>query len=398
MTDGLPALLECDCPELRPGWLARSLSTLVRCPSVNPGTSERALAELCAAQLADTPCELEFVEFAPGRTSLAAVLRGRNNGPRLVLNGHLDTVPVGEESLWRVGPFDGSVRDGAVWGRGACDMKGGLVAHIACARVLSRKVDRLHGTLVLHFAAGEESGEPGTLSLLERGYAGDYGIVGEPTGLNVAIAARGVVWLRVSIHGQASHAARAQRQSNPLNAAPTVLEALSRYDSSLSAISHPLLGSPACTPTAVHAGGQHNATPSECALVFDRRLVPGEAPGQALEDVRRALRSAEDAYPQLTFSVEPIHNAFEPAEVSKDSPVAQHLVAALTGIKGARPELYGTPFSSDVRNLINDAGMDAVTFGAGDIGVCHQPDEHILIDDLRTATHALCLTALGILT
>ena len=154
------ALLE-SAPELGTAALGASLSALVRTPSVNPGMSELAMVEEIERQLAGTGCVLSRVESMPGRPSLAAVLPGPAGGPRLVLNGHMDTVAIDDRSRWSVDPFGGEVRDGAVWGRGAVDMKGGLASQVACAKLLGGMRDRLKGSLVLHFAAGEECGEPG---------------------------------------------------------------------------------------------------------------------------------------------------------------------------------------------------------------------------------------------
>ena len=148
-------------PELSQAELGASLGALVRTPSVNPGMSELAMVEEIERQLEGTGCELTRVESMPGRPSLAAVLAGSEAGPRLVLNGHMDTVAIDEEARWSVDPFGGEIRDGHVWGRGSVDMKGGLAAQIACARVLGGMRDRLRGSLVLHFASGEECGEPG---------------------------------------------------------------------------------------------------------------------------------------------------------------------------------------------------------------------------------------------
>ena len=201
-------------PELQEEWLGACLSALVATPSVSGVHSERALAERVAAYLEPAGCELTFVESLPGRPSLAAVLQGAGGGPRLVLNGHMDTVPPDDLSLWTVDPFGGEIRDGAVWGRGALDMKGGLACQIACARVLALFERR--GTIVLHFASGEETGERGTLSLLERGFGGEVGITTEPTGLAVAVAQRGVAYYRIVLQGRSAHASTPRSGRNPL--------------------------------------------------------------------------------------------------------------------------------------------------------------------------------------
>ena len=202
-------------PTLRDPFLTDVLASLVRTPSVNPGTSEQSMATRVAEWLKDTPAEVTFVEFAPGRPSVGAVLEGSGSGPRLVLNGHADTVPIDDAQRWTTDPFGAEVKDGFLYGRGACDMKAGLTVQIAVAHYLSRHIDRLKGSLVLHFAAGEERAEPGTLSLLQAGFVGDLGIVTEPTELKVATAERGVAHYKIRIDGRSIHASRAHLGVNP---------------------------------------------------------------------------------------------------------------------------------------------------------------------------------------
>ena len=156
--------------------LAATLSRLVATESVNPGVFERAMAQQVRRELDGIGCAVTVVEFEPGRPSVAAVLGSRVNGPSLLLNGHMDTVPVGDRALWLDDPFAGAIRDGAVWGRGALDMKGGLAAQVACARVLAAHHQRLRGRLVLHFAAGEECGEQPLAERHARKRAGDIAI------------------------------------------------------------------------------------------------------------------------------------------------------------------------------------------------------------------------------
>ena len=192
------------------------LTSLVRAKSVNPGIYEAEMAETVARWLEPTAAEVTYVESLPGRHSVAAVVSGTGEGPRLVLNGHMDTVPIDDQDLWSVDPFRGELKDGFFYGRGACDMKAGLTVQIVVAHYLSKHRERLSGSLVLHFAIGEECGEPGTLSLLEAGFGGDYGITTEPTELKVATAERGLVFYKIRIKGRSIHASRAHLGSNPI--------------------------------------------------------------------------------------------------------------------------------------------------------------------------------------
>jgi succinyl-diaminopimelate desuccinylase len=252
--------------------------------------------------------------------------------------------------------------------------------------------DRLRGALVLHFAAGEECGEPGTLSLLNSGFTGDWGVTTEPTDFALATAMRGVAWYRIKLDGRSTHAATRYAGCNPIPAARQVLAALERYDQEISVRCHPLVGEAACTPTMLAAGAEHNAVPDSCEITVDRRLVPGETPQAVLHDLSELVTAAlvDD---NVVGSVSQIRNAFAPAEVASSSAFINALSDAITEVTQKPPRLEGTRYGSDVRNLVNDAGMEAVTFGAGDVSQCHCSDEHQPIGDVGTA--ALVLTKLA---
>lgn len=377
--------------------LGTSLSALVRTPSVNPGMSELAMVMEVERQLQGTGCELTRVESMPGRPSLAAVLEGAGAGPRLVLNGHMDTVAIDDRSRWSVDPFAGVIKDGAVWGRGSVDMKGGLACQIACAKALSGMRDRLHGSLVLHFAAGEECGEPGTLSLIEQGFVGDWGITTEPTGLAIATAERGTGWFEIRLTGRSTHAATPAAGANPILAAEDVLAGMRRYNDEISTRSHPLLGTPICTVTMVSSGVEHNAVPDSCVLTVDRRLIPGETHDAIHGELHRLVADAIGGHRSIQAEVVPIHHRFEAAEVPAESPFIELVERAVNDVTGEPGEIVGTPYGSDVRNLVNDAQMEAITFGAGELSLCHCPDEHQPLVALRHAALVMTLVSIDLL-
>lgn len=377
--------------------LIARLQHFVSVPSVNPGTSETAMARAVAASLHDVPgVSLHEVETFPGRMSLAVVLAAKKAGPRLVINGHLDTVPEGDTDLWSMPPFAGRVHGGYLWGRGACDMKAGLVAQIAALRALAALGGPKQGALVLHFAVGEERAEPGTRSLIDAGFSGDVGIVTEPTSLRVATAARGMAAFRVVIHGQGAHGSSPTDVDNPIFAVPDVLACVERYASRRRG-SHPLLSSGSCTPTMVHAGELRNATPQTCELTFDRRLVPGQDVSEELTELERALDLAIRRHPDLRFEVGCDPLGFTAAEIPTDSPFAELVNSARRTVTGKEAAIVGTSFSSDIHVLVNDAGMEAVTFGPGDISHCHAIDERVSIRQLQAAAQTLFLVAAQLL-
>ena len=384
-------------PDLGSEKLGASLSSLVRTPSVNPGMSELAMIEEIERQLGGTGCELTRVESMPGRPSLAALLPGSGDGPRLVLNGHMDTVAIDDETRWSVDPFGGEIRDGHVWGRGAVDMKGGLACQIACARVLGALDGQLEGDLILHFAAGEETGEPGTLSLIEAGFVGDWGITTEPTALDIATAERGTGWFRIRVDGRSTHAATPSAGANPIPPLEDILAGLRRYGKELTSRTHPLLGHPICTVTMVSGGAEHNAISDGCVLTVDRRMIPGETHEDVEGEIRSLVMDAIAGHSGISAQVEPIHHPFEAAEIPTESPFIATVDRAVTEVTGCKPRIFGTPYGSDVRNLVNDAEMEAITFGAGDVSLCHCPDERQSLEQLHQAATAMTRVAVELL-
>jgi succinyl-diaminopimelate desuccinylase len=370
-------------------FLVEVLSSLVRIPSVNPEVYEVAMADRVRAWVADLPVTVEVVEFERGRPSVAVVLAGEGHGPRLVLNGHMDTVPIDDLEGWTDDPFKPTVRDGYLYGRGACDMKAGLATQIAVLHHFAALGQRPRGTLVVHFAAGEECAEPGTLSLLRAGFGGDFGIVTEPTELQVAVAERGLCHYRIAIHGRAIHAGRADLGVNPVLALPAVLEIVREYDRDVRAQQHELLGGGTCTPTVLRAGVKENAVADLCELLLDRRLVPGESADGELKVLQERLAGVAQRTPGLEVTVSRFGLAFEPAETPADTPFINELQEAVEEVTGRRSEVVGTPFASDVRNLVNDGGINAVTFGPGSVAECHCIDERVAISQLRDAAHVL---------
>ena len=379
------------------GYLADVLADLVRVPSTNPGAFESDVARRVAAYFDGTPVETELVESLPGRHSVGAILGGRGNGPTLILNGHLDTVPIDDETEWTSDPFGAEVRDGYMYGRGTCDMKAGLAAQIGVALHVAAQLDRLEGSLVLHFAAGEERAEPGTLSLLEAGYTGDFGIVTEPTDLRIAAATRGLLPLRIRLQGRSIHASRSHLGINPTWGLLWVLQALEGYRGDIEQRRHHLLGAGSCTPTVVHGGVTPNAVSDSVELFVDRRLVPGETIEREVQEVTERILAARPDGSEVGVEVSVAYNRFEPAEIPVDSPLVQHLSRSVERVTGAPGDVYGAPFSSDVRNLVNDAGIEAVNFGPGNVAECHCADERVALSQLEGAARVIADLATDLL-
>jgi succinyl-diaminopimelate desuccinylase len=365
--------------------LARLTSHLVSIPSVNGVHPESAIADAIGDLLEPLGLTVHRVGDA-ARPSLAAVM-GRDptdTGVGLVLNGHLDTVPVDDPDDWAHPPFDGTIAGGAVHGRGACDTKGGLAIQIALAHWMSRRDER-PSRLVLHFAMGEERGEDGTLSLLDAGFTAPAGVVLEPTHLQIGIAQRGLATLRLLVHGRAGHASRRDLADNPLRHVPAIMAMLERLESESTA-RHDLLGEPTWTPTSIHAGVIPSMIPGSLEILVDRRMLPGETVEGIVATMRDAVRQAVPDAP-ATVEVVTEEGVYAPVEIPRDRPIVRHLSQGLD-MFGQPAPIFGTPYASDVRHLVS-AGIDAVTFGPGRFEDMHARDEHIDVAELERAAHSL---------
>ncbi len=373
-----------DSPELSEARLAELTSRYVSIPSVNGEHHERALALAIAEDLHGSGFETVLVG-EESRPSLGVRTSGE---PRVLLNGHLDTVPVDDVDEWRFDPFGGVIADSAVHGRGACDMKGGLAIQVAVAQWLSSL--GVADGIALHFAMGEERGEPGTEELIRAGFVAPIGLVLEPTDLQLGIAQRGLVTLRITIGGRAGHASRPELTDNPLSRLADVLAMISRLDSAPSR-AHPLLGSPTWTPTMVHSGMIPSMVPGSCQIHVDRRMIPGETVEALLETTREALTEVTG---EFDVDIAEEEGVYLPAEISEESTAVSHMRAALEA-NGEEMRLFGTPYSSDVRHLINQAGIEAVTFGPGSASEMHARDEFIQIDHLTRAAGVVAAFAIS---
>jgi len=201
-------------------FLIRLTQDLVRIPTQNPPGNEKSCAEYIHRTLSQWGVETKIIpEPFRHRPQVLATVSGREAGPTLILNGHMDVVPEGSRGHWKYDPYEGVVEEGKIYGRGSSDMKGGLAAMMMLAKLLREK-GLPRGKAVFQFVIGEETGDPGTKHLLSiLGNKGDFGIVLEPTSLRVATAEKGLAWLRITWGGKPAHASVAEQGINPIEKA-----------------------------------------------------------------------------------------------------------------------------------------------------------------------------------
>lgn len=378
---------------------------LVRIPSENPPGGESPVAEFVHEWFTEAGIDAELLaEPDPDRLQVGARVGPTDPaGDTVVLNGHLDVVPAGEPDAWSVDPYGGVVEDGRLYGRGSADMKTGVALSMLVARDLAPAIREgdLSGSVVVHAAMGEETADPGTRTLLERGYDGDYGIVLEPTNFRVATSTKGLVVYRLTVHGEATHASQPDAGVNAIDAARTVLDAIDGYDADLRDRDGSLCGGAFATATEIEAGTGSNlaVVPDRASLILDRRVLPGES----LEAVDAEVEALIDRVADAGVEAEATRiQTYASSEIPVDHPLADALrdrSVEAVGADGERApdgdafggvaEPWGIEAATDARNFVNDVEIPAVTWGAGDLDQAHTVDESIHLGDAALARDVL---------
>jgi succinyl-diaminopimelate desuccinylase len=380
----------------RPAELDSLAADLVGIETENPPGNERACAEYIYEWFTERNIEADLVrEPDEDRPQVAATVG--SGEPTLVLNGHIDVVPAGDRGAWSRDPYSGDIEGGTLHGRGSADMKTGVAVGMLAAADLAEEIASgdLDGSLVVQAVMGEETAEPGTKTLLEQGYNGDYGVVLEPTEMRTATSEKGLAWYEVTVEGEPSHASRPDQGSNAVLNAEPVLAALQDYDSRVREREHGLLGQAYATVTGFEAGTKENVVPERATMVVDRRFLPDESAEAVDDEIAALLAEVEDDH-GVTTDWERTRT-YESAEVSADSRLAETLRAHSTEAAGVPDEPWGVTASTDVRNFVNDAGIEAVTWGPGPLDQAHTIDEHTDLDEAATALTVLKRTARDLL-
>lgn len=357
------------------------LRELVAIPSVNPyfadGTGEAALVDFLENYACKAGLEVQRQPVLDGRDNLLIRVQGRGS-EAVLLEAHMDTVTA--EGM-TIPPFDPQVRDGKVFGRGACDTKASLAAMLQ-AMVEVAKKGSPPKTVWLAAVVDEENAFYGIQQLVASGFRADYGVVGEPTELRLVIAHKGAVRGTVTTRGISAHTSQPEQGVNAILSMAKVLTALERYDAELRIRPHPLVGNPTLTVTLIKGGRGLNLVPDFCQIWIDRRTLPDEDPLKAWDEVRQFLQSQPELLNWTVEIAEPtlVHWGME---VSADSLPVQQLKAACQQV-GLTPQVCGVRYTTDASELVR-GGIPTVVFGPGNIDQAHTAEEWVEIDQVISA-------------
>jgi acetylornithine deacetylase len=360
------------------------LSDLVRIPSVNPrmgdGSGEEKIALYLADRLRSLGLTPSITEVQPGRPNILVSMPGQPGGPHILFEAHTDTV---SPSHGQVEPFSPRIAGDRLYGRGSCDTKASVAAaFLALASVLPVRERR--ATVSLAFTMGEELGHEGVGYLMASGFRADAAVVGEPTGLDVVPAHKGVVRWRMTALGKAAHTSNPEKGCNAIVKMAAVIRMLEeKLIPQLGQRRHPLLGHPTLSVGRIEGGLQVNVVPDRCTIDVDRRLLPGETwtgVRRELEEVLAPLRASD---PDLQVEIEEPYQSLASMATPPDAPIVRIAQEAVRRIHGQRP-VRGVPFGTDAAEL-SARGIPCVVLGPGDITQAHTSDEYVEIQQVVKA-------------
>ena len=360
------------------------LSNLIRINTTNPPGNETEAVKFLTKNLEKEGFACEVFESAPGRGSLITRLKGTGEGPSLLLLSHLDVVAANPKE-WSVDPFAGVVKDGFVWGRGAIDMKSMTAMEVMVMKLLKRNNVRLKGDVILAATADEEKGGEAGAGWLVKNYPdkvkADY-VINEGGGLAIPIndkniytiqtAEKGILWFKVKAKGRPGHGSVPGAADNAILRMNKIVEKLGNYRAKMTVVptvrqflsevakESPLLQQAAnmilqnpevadqildmlaqkdkvmaeelrarlrmtIAPTIIHGGVKENIIPSECEAVFDCRILPGQTPEQAMEEIKALLKDVVDLEKVEFETIQ----ANEPSESPTNTPLYEEIINVL---------------------------------------------------------------------
>ena len=381
------------------------LRELVRIPSVDGTAAESDVQVWCAQRLGelgltvdhwqldldDLTADPEFPGMEVERTEAwgCVGVLGGDGTPGLILNGHVDVVPGSE--------FSARVEDGVVWGRGTCDMKGGVAAIIGAVAAIVASGTQLRKPLAVHTVIGEEDGGAGAFATLRRRHGGDACLIAEPTAGSVIPANAGSLTFRLEVPGLATHGSTRSRGVNAIEKFTVIQAALQALEAERNRDPHPLLAHlDLANPLSigmVRAGDWASTVPD--LLVAEGRY--GVRLGESLADARQALEDAvaeacakDDWLREHPATVTWPGGVFASGLLPDDDPLLADTVQAVADAGSAAPEVRGAPYGSDLRQYAA-AGIPTLQYGPGDVRYAHAADEHVVLAEVLQAARAYAL-------
>jgi acetylornithine deacetylase/succinyl-diaminopimelate desuccinylase family protein len=362
--------------------IVRILSDLVSIPSMNPMGRDRTgpmyaedhVADYVATYLRRKRVDVQIEEVSSGRPNVIGYIDAGSRNT-IMLEAHFDTV---QADSMTIAPFRPEIRDGKLYGRGSCDTKASLAAFMHTACRLAETSGKLACNVLLLGVSDEEYSFTGARQAVARGIKADFGIVGEPTGLHIVRAHKGVTRWRIVTKGQSVHAAYPEKGENAIYTMGRILTRLEQYAAGLQiAPGHPLLGARTISVGVIEGGQAVNVVPDHCWIDVDRRTLPGETLNDILHPIRRLLEDVDG------WTLESPYLSVAGMEVGRESPAVRKLDQAISSVLG-NAVVETANYATDA-GFYNAAGVPTVVFGPGHIDRAHTSAEFVELEEVHHA-------------
>ncbi len=332
------------------------------------------------------------------RPNVVGTAKGSGEGRSLILNGHIDTVPAGDLSQWRHGPFLGDIEDGLIYGRGASDMKSGLIAAYYAYKAVKNAGIALKGDVIYQSAISEENGGAGTLGIVNRGYKADGAIILEPTTNIITTAELGTMLFRIIVEGKAAHGSTSYEGVSAIEKFSYVYDELMKWNADVNKNSDEIndyrfknYKVPAdLSFGSVHAGTWPAMLPSDLVAEGRYAYTLKGSILSARNDFEKELARISENDPWLKehpVKVEWFNVAWEPYNLQDVHPLPIALQECCEAL-GMNTELGGVPFGSDIKYMPY-VDTPAVLFGPGTIKKGHFANESVDIEEYINAIEVL---------
>jgi acetylornithine deacetylase len=321
---------------------------------------------------------------SPDRWNLAASFGEDAKGRSLIFDGHIDTMPPGDLSLWNSNPWDAAVRDGKLYGLGACDMKAGLMASALAVKCIFDAGLELPGPVTVLSVADEEGGGNGSLAAMLAGHRADAAVVCEPSDGTLTVAHMGFVFFAVEVSGVALHSGSKWNGVNAIEKAVVLMEALGELERRwLMTRKHPILPPPTLNIGVISGGTAGSTVPDRCVFKLCLHYHPSMGRSLVESEVTDAImtRAAGDEWLRSHPPKIEIYQAGGAFEMDADHVFVKTASRCAGSAKGTPPALYGSPAGNDARLLRNIGGMPTVVMGPGRMEQCHSVNEYVEVDD-----------------
>jgi acetylornithine deacetylase len=332
-----------------------------------------------------------------GGPNVIGTLRGGQSGRTLLLNGHCDTVPFGDVSQWMYPPLSGLIKDGRLWGRGACDMKAGIAAALFAMRAVKQAGVKLDGDVSFLSTVGEESGSAGAIAFAANCRKYDAAIVGEPTSLIIAPANAGSLHAKVFLQGDGTHASVRDSGVSAISKFAGLLHALEDFeDGRNSRLTHPLYSevrNKVPVNVGVVRGGAGAAMVPESVECHVRiGVMPDESLGQVQAEFDQFVHAWASGDRWLCKH-QPVIDWSGPqvpgTAIGAESPLVQAMTDSYRLTLGTDPQVRGMTYGSDMVHFVESGKIPTVLFGPGDIVNAHRVNEYVSLDQFDSATRVL---------